>query len=138
MRTVPVFLMRAKVPDTVSGSVGSTWARDGDAARNAAATISATPKTGAATRCARARRVAMALLRRRGRSRRHRVLERRPLVDAGLLRTQIAFPLGNYRRGDRIADHVGGTASHVEELVDAHHQEQAGFGDAEGRERRRY
>src|SRR5580693_8494650 len=105
MRTVPVFLMRANVPDTVSGSVGSTWARAVDAADNAAAAISTMPARRARTRRAEPKRSAAptALLRRCGGGRRQRMLERRALVEAGLLRTQIAFPLGDHRRRDRIA-----------------------------------
>src|SRR5579871_4908631 len=116
MRTTPLFLMRASVPDTVSGSRSSTWARDGVAAANAATAMSAatkrTARRRAATRRGTSRRVAapMGLLRRRGGSRRQRMLERRALVEAGLFRTQVAFPLGDHRGGHRIADHVGGAA----------------------------
>ncbi|AEK60525.1 hypothetical protein CFU_0690 [Collimonas fungivorans Ter331] len=47
---------------------------------------------------------------------------------------QLAFPLRNHRSGDAVADHVGGSAAHVEELVDADDQQDAGFRQMEHRQ----
>ena len=46
------------------------------------------------------------------------------------------FPLRHDRGGDAVADHVGGRAAHVEEVIDAEQQQQAGLGNAELRQRR--
>src|ERR1700722_16236559 len=40
----------------------------------------------------------------------------------------LALPFRHHGGGERIADHIGGGAAHVEELVDADDQEQSGLG----------
>src|SRR6185503_12834483 len=50
---------------------------------------------------------------------------------------QLAFPLRDRRRGDRVADRVGGRAAHVEKHVDAENEKQAGLRDVELVEGRR-
>src|SRR5205823_5864414 len=46
--------------------------------------------------------------------------------DLLLGRPEVLLELGDRRRGERVADHVGGAAAHVEELVDAEDQQQSG------------
>ncbi len=38
-------------------------------------------------------------------------------------RTQIAFPFGDDGGGDAIAEHIGGGAAHIEEMIDAEDQQ---------------
>src|SRR5262249_3691167 len=63
-----------------------------------------------------------------GRRHRHRLVLQR-LVHMG--RVVFALPFADHNGGDRVAHHVGGAAAHVEELIDADDQEQAGLGDVE-------
>src|SRR5262249_62395089 len=51
-------------------------------------------------------------------------------------REQLAFPLGDHRGGDRVADCVGGRAAHGAAGVDAENQQQPGLRDVELVERR--
>src|SRR5471032_147134 len=44
---------------------------------------------------------------------------------------QSTFPLGDHGGRDGVADRVGGGAAHVQELVDAHQQQQARFRNVE-------
>src|SRR5215472_17668043 len=60
-----------------------------------------------------------------GRPRRNR---RRRLL---LGRAELLLELGDRRRRERIADHVGGAAAHVEELVDSEDQQEPGLRNAE-------
>src|SRR5262245_6581789 len=53
-----------------------------------------------------------------------------------LARPELLLELGDRGGGERVADHVGGAAAHVEELVDAEDQEQPGLRYAELLERR--
>src|SRR5580693_8040846 len=46
----------------------------------------------------------------------------------------LALPFRHHGGGERIADHVGGGAAHIEELVDADDQQQSGFGQVEARQ----
>src|SRR5215467_5695474 len=45
-----------------------------------------------------------------------RMLKRRALIDAWLLGTQVALPFGDHRGRDRVAYHIGGASTHIEEL----------------------
>src|SRR5215813_13792783 len=66
--------------------------------------------------------------------------DRRPRRGRGhdlvLGRAELLLVLGDRGGGERVADHVGGAAPHVEELVDAEDQEQPGLRNAELLERR--
>src|SRR5690242_18629357 len=42
-------------------------------------------------------------------------------------RRDVAFPAGDHRCRKAVADDVGGGAAHIEELVDAEHEQQTGF-----------
>src|SRR5579859_5630550 len=65
-------------------------------------------------------------------------MPRRPLLVLALLNLtesgQLTLPLRHHRGGDAIAQHIGRRAAHVEEVVDAEHQQQAGFGNVEDRQ----
>src|SRR5437667_165329 len=54
-----------------------------------------------------------------------------------LLAAQLAFPLGDHRGSDAVAEHVGGRAPHVEKLVDAQDEQQPRPGKVERRQRGR-
>src|SRR5215831_9577757 len=64
----------------------------------------------------------------------------RPWRDRGhdllLGRAKLLLVLGDGGGGERVADHVGGAAAHVEELVDSEDQKQARLRNAELLERR--
>ncbi len=68
---------------------------------------------------------------------------RQGLVDEGVIRfagflgAEHAFPFGDDGGGKRVADDVGGRPPHVQELVDAHDEQQSRFGNGELVERRR-
>src|ERR1700749_3422996 len=49
----------------------------------------------------------------------------------------LAFPRIDHDTGDRVADDIGGAASHVEDVIDGEDQKQSGFGQMEEGERRR-
>src|SRR5580700_12347583 len=51
-------------------------------------------------------------------------------------RSEVLLEFGDRRSGERIADHVGRAAAHVEELVDAEDEEEARLRNAELLQRR--
>ena len=53
------------------------------------------------------------------------------MATSSLVHDQLALPLGDHRRGQRVADDVGGRAAHVEEGVDAQDQQQSFLRQAE-------
>jgi hypothetical protein len=55
--------------------------------------------------------------------------------EFGFFNFEHAFPLGDDRSGHRVADHVGGGAAHVEELVDRQDERHAFDRQAEHGER---
>ena len=44
---------------------------------------------------------------------------------------KLAFPLGHYRRGDAVANHIGRRARHVEEVINPEQQQQSCLRDIE-------